>query len=191
MRARGGIPGLAAALLAAALPVAAARADQVFLREADAPAALFGEGVRAARATLVLSPAELAALSRRIGRRVEVREYPYLAASSASGALLGWVFVLDVVGQTLPITFAIGVKADGRVQDLQVMVYREPHGGEIRERRFRAQFAGKSADQPLLVGKDIDAITGATISSHSAAYAVRKALGLAEILRGRGDRTSP
>jgi hypothetical protein len=180
---------LAVALLAVALAPAAARADQVFLREADAPAALFGEGVRAARSTLALSPAELAALSQRVGRRVDQREYPVLTVSSASGQLLGWIFVLDVVGQTLPITFAVGVKADGRVQDLQVMVYREPHGSEIRERRFRAQFAGKRLEDPILVGKDVDAITGATISSHSATYAARKALALAEILRGRDGKT--
>ena len=180
---------LAVALLAVALAPAAARADQVFLREADAPAALFGEGVRAARSTLALSPAELAALSQRVGRRVDQRDYPVLAVSSASGQLLGWIFVLDVVGQTLPITFAVGVRADGRVQDLQVMVYREPHGSEIRERRFRAQFAGKRLEDPILVGKDVDAITGATISSHSATYAARKALALAEILRARGGTT--
>ena len=183
-------PGLAAALLAAALP-ATARADQVFLREQDAPAALFGAGVRAERSTLALSPAELAALSRRVGRRVEQREYPVLTVSAGSGEFLGWIFLLDVVGQTLPITFAIGVKADGKLQDLQVMVYREPHGSEIRERRFRAQFAGKRLEDPILVGKDVDAITGATISSHSAAYAVRKALALAEILRGRAGGASP
>ena len=180
-----------AALLALALSPAVARADQVFLREADAPTALFGEGVHATRSSLVLGPAELAALSRRVGRRVDQRDYPYLAVSSAAGQLLGWIFVLDVVGQTLPITFAVGVKTDGRLQDLQVMVYREPHGSEIRERRFRAQFAGKRVDDPLIVGKDIDAITGATISSHSAAYAARKALALAEILRGRGGGAAP
>ncbi len=182
---------LAAALLAATLPAAAARADQVFLREPDAPRALFGDGVRFERSTLELSAAELDDLSRRVGRKVEVRQVPFLAVSSGSGELLGWVFVLDVVGQSLPITFAVGVKVDGRVQDVQVMVYREPHGSEIRERRFRAQFAGKNGDQPLVVGKDIDAITGATISSHSAAYAVRKGLALAEILRRRVDRKSP
>lgn len=182
---------LAAALLAVALPAAAAHADQVFLREPDTPRALFGDGVRAERSTLDLSAAELGELSRRVGRKVDVRQYPFFAVSSGSGQLLGWIFVLDVVGQSLPITFAVGVKPDGRVQDVQVMVYREPHGSEIRERRFRAQFAGKGADQPLVVGRDIDAISGATISSHSATYAVRKALALADLLRRRTERKSP
>jgi len=77
------------------------------------------------------------------------------------------------------------------VQDVQVMVYREPHGAEIRERRFRAQFSGKHLGQPLVVGKDIDAISGATISSHSAAYAVRKGLGLTDILRRRAGQKAP
>jgi hypothetical protein len=185
----------AAAFLVALLPALAARADQVFLSEGEAPRALFGSGVAAERKVLELSDGELADLGRLVGRKIEVRKYPYLEVSSAEprppgqpGRLQGYVFVLDVIGQSLPITFAVGVKADGIVQDIQVMVYRESHGGEVRERRFRAQFSGKTLQQPLVVGKDVDAISGATISSHSAAYAVRKGLALAELLRRRGPR---
>jgi Na+-translocating ferredoxin:NAD+ oxidoreductase subunit G len=180
------------ALLVSLLTAFAARADQVFLSEAEAPRALFGSGVAAQRKVLDLLDGELAELSRLLGRKIEVRRYPYLEVSSTepqaqgqSGRLQGYVFLLDVIGQSLPITFAVGVKADGTVQDVQVMVYREPHGDEIRERRFRAQFKGKTLQQPLVVGKDVDAISGATISSHSAAYAVRKGLALAELLRRR------
>ena len=184
----------AAAFLVALLPALAARADQVFLSEGEAPRALFGSGVTAERKVLELSDGELAELGRLLGRKIEVKRYPYLEVSAAEprprgqpGRLQGEVFLLDVIGQSLPITFAVGVKADGTVQDVQVMVYRESHGGEIRERRFRAQFSGKTLQQPLVVGKDVDAISGATISSHSAAYAVRKSLALAELLRRRGS----
>ena len=185
---------LGPALLVAALLPAAAWADQIFLSEADAPRALFGDGVAAEHKTLQISDAELAELSRQLGRKVEARAYPYLEVSGPGGAsrpLLGYIFLIDVMGQNLPITFAVGVKADGAVQDVQVMVYREPHGAEIRERRFRAQFSGKHLGQPLVVGKDIDAISGATISSHSAAYAVRKGLGLTDILRRRAGQKAP
>ena len=194
------VPGLklgAAAFLVALLPALSARADQVFLSEGDAPRALFGSGVAAERKVLELSDGELADLGRLVGRKIEVRNYPCLEVSSAEprppgqpGPLQGYAFVLDVIGQSLPITFAVGVKADGTVQDVQVMVYRESHGGEVRERRFRAQFSGKTLQQPLVVGKDVDAISGATISSHSAAYAVRKGLALAELLRRRGQRST-
>ncbi len=188
----------ALAFLVGVLPALAARADQVFLSEGEAPRALFGSEAAAERKVLDLSDGELAELSRVLGRKIEVRRYPYLDVSSAEphpqgqpGRRLGYVFLLDVIGQSLPITFAVGVKVDGTVQDVQVMVYRESHGGDIRERRFRAQFAGKTLQQPLVVGKDVDAISGATISSHSAAYAVRKGLALAELLRRRGQRPSP
>jgi hypothetical protein len=178
----------AAPLVALVLCAPPARAAQVFLREPDAARALFGEAVTSRRGLLELSDAQREELSRRLGRRVEVRSYPYLEVFSAPSGegparLLGHVFVIDVVGQSLPITFAVGVRSDGTLQDVQVMVYRETHGDEIRERRFRAQFTGKSLASPLVVGKDIDAITGATISSRSASYAARKALALAEILR--------
>jgi len=187
----------AAAFLIAILPALATRADQVFLSEGEAPRALFGNGAAADRKVLDLSDGELPELSRLLGRKIEVRRYPYLEVSApephpqGQRRPQGYIFLLDVIGQSLPITFAVGVKADGTVQDVQVMVYRETHGDEIRERRFRAQFSGKTLQQPLMVGKDVDAISGATISSHSAAYAVRKGLALAELLRRRERRPSP
>jgi Na+-translocating ferredoxin:NAD+ oxidoreductase RnfG subunit len=178
-----------AALLAVAMPTFA---DQLFLRESEAAHAIFGEHVTSVRETLELSAPEVAELSRILERKVEIRSYPYLEVRQESGGdakpTLGEIFVIDVIGQSQPITFAVGVKEDGTLQDVQVMVYREPHGDEIRERRFRAQFAGKKLQDPLVVGKDIDAISGATISSNSAAYAARKGLALADILRRRSIR---
>jgi hypothetical protein len=190
--------GALATLCTLALVGGAARADQVFLREAEVPRALFGEGAASAdRKLLQLSDAELAQLSRVLERKVELRGYPYLevhgpvADPRAPRPLLGYVFLLDVLGQSLPISFAVAVKPEGTLQDIQVMVYREPHGDEVRERRFRAQFAGKKRGDPLVVGKDVDAITGATISSNSAAYAARKALTLAEFVRSRAAGKQP
>jgi len=180
-------------LLAVALP---AFADQSFLRESEAPRAIFGDHVTAVRKTLELSPPEMAELSRVLERKVAVGSYPYLEVRQESAAgdpkpALGEIFLMDVIGQSLPITFAVGVKQDGTLQDVQVMVYREPHGDEIRERRFRAQFTGKKLRDPLVVGKDIDAISGATISSNSAAYAARKGLALADLLRRRTAGKQP
>jgi len=174
----------AAVLLVAAAP---AFADQLFLRESEVPHALFGDHVTSVRNTLELSTSEVAELSKILERKVEVRSYPYLEVRGEGDEkkVLGHIFLMDVIGQSLPITFAVGVKPDGTLQDVQVMVYREPHGDEIRERRFRAQFAGKKLQDPLVVGKDIDAISGATISSSSAAYAARKGLALADLLRRR------
>lgn len=157
---------------------------QLFLREAEAPRAIFGEGAAATKKILNLTDTELAALSNMLGRKPAVRSYPYLEVSTGQGPI-GLIFVLDVIGQSQPITFAVGVMSDGALQDVQVMVYREPQGEGIQEKRFRKQFIGKRLKDPIALGKDIDAISGATISSRSASFAARKGLALSELLRAR------
>ena len=186
--------GLGVAFLVTLALTPNAGAEERFLAEDKAAEAIFGTGATGTRNTLVLSDAELGDLSRQIGKRVEKRDYPYLSISAPAdgGAVcVGVVFFLDVVGQSLPIGFAVGVKTNGTLQDIQVMVYREPYGSEIKERRFRAQFQGKTIKDPLLVGKDIDVISGASISSVSATYAARKSLALAGILHRRMDNHTP
>ncbi len=158
--------------------------QQAWLRESDAARAMFPDSTGAAARTLELTSAELAALSEKLGRKVELRVYRYLAVKGAAGKL-GDIFILDVVGQSQPITFAVGVATDGAMQDIQVMAYREPQGDAIQEKRFRKQFTGKRAEDPITLDKDIDAISGATISSRSATFAARKGLLLAELLRAR------
>jgi Na+-translocating ferredoxin:NAD+ oxidoreductase RnfG subunit len=172
------VPG--AALIAPA-PV---RGGQTYLHEAEAARAIFPKSTAAVRKNLDLSDAEVAALSKALGRRVDARSYPYLEVKTEKGGL-GFIFILDVVGESQPITFAIGVTAEGALEDVQVMVYREPQGEAIQEKRFRKQFVGKRVNDPITLDKDIDAISGATISSRSATFAARKGLLLAEVLRGR------
>jgi Na+-translocating ferredoxin:NAD+ oxidoreductase RnfG subunit len=158
-----------------------ALADRVLLKEADAPRAMFPTSTSSERKTLTLSSAQLEKLGKALGRRIDNPTYPYLDVRDAHGSL-GAIFLLDVIGQTQPITFAVGVGEDGTLRDVAVMVYREPHGEEIADKRFRKQFTGKRASDPITLGKDIDAISGATISSRSATFAARKAVELAAFL---------
>jgi Na+-translocating ferredoxin:NAD+ oxidoreductase subunit G len=160
------------------------RGGQLYLTEADAPHAMFPEGTASARKTLDLSDAEVEVISKALGRRVDARRYLYVDVKSEKG-VAGIIFILDVIGESQPITFAVGVTPDGALRDIQVMVYREPQGEAIQEKRFRRQFVGKRAKDPITLDKDIDAISGATISSRSATFAARKGLLLAEVLRSR------
>ncbi|MGD0836225.1 MAG: FMN-binding protein [Polyangia bacterium] len=166
---------------------ATALGAQVYLRAAEAPRAFFPESTAATRKVLDLSDAELAGLSKTLGRKVDVRSYPYLEVWSSKG-VIGIIVMLDVIGQSEPISFAVGVSADGALKDVQVMVYREPQGEAIEDKRFRKQFTGKRLADPITVGKDIDAISGATISSQAATYAARKGLALAQVLHARAGK---
>src|SRR2546427_6382509 len=48
-----------------------------------------------------------------------------------------------------------------------ILVYREPYGGEVAYEPWRRQFRGKSTGDSLRVGKEIRSISGATISVHA------------------------
>ena len=185
-----GMNGSLAALLAAPGVVLIAPAPvlggQTYLHEADAARAMFPESTASVRKNLDLSDAEVVGLSKALGRRVDARSYRYLEVKAERGTV-GFIFMLDVIGESLPITFAIGVTVGGALQDVQVMVYREPQGEAIQEKRFRRQFVGKRSKDPITLDKDIDAISGATISSRSATFAARKGLLLVEVMSSRAS----
>jgi Na+-translocating ferredoxin:NAD+ oxidoreductase RnfG subunit len=95
---------------------------------------------------------------------------------SKAGALLGFAQVRNVKGKDQPITFLVAIDPANSLKDIDVLVYREPYGGEVAYEPWRKQFRGKTTAAPLVVGKDIRNISGATISSHSVTLGVRKTL---------------
>jgi Na+-translocating ferredoxin:NAD+ oxidoreductase RnfG subunit len=95
---------------------------------------------------------------------------------SESGALLGFAQVRNVKGKTQPITYLVAIDSTDRLKDIDILVYREPHGGEVAYDSWRKQFRGKATGARLEVGKDIRNISGATISSNNVTRSVRQAL---------------
>jgi hypothetical protein len=106
------------------------------------------------------------------------------------GNLLGYAVVVEEIGKHRPITFVVGVRPDGAVQDVALMVYREPYGGEVRAPRFLAQYRGKNLTASLLPFRDIRNITGATLSAEAIGRGVRKALALLRALSLTGGKPS-
>ena len=90
--------------------------------------------------------------------------------------ILGWAVILDEMGKIKPITFLVGIGLQGKVLGVRILEYRDIFGSEIKRTSFLRQFQGKTSKDPMVVGRDIDAVTGATISSHAAASAVKKSL---------------
>jgi FMN-binding domain len=94
-------------------------------------------------------------------------------SATRSGALLGHVFVDEVIGRQNLITYAVGIDADGALRNLEIMSYRESHGGEVRNPAWRAQFdRHKDLDQ-VRFRTDIKNISGATLSSEHVTEGVR------------------
>ena len=95
---------------------------------------------------------------------------------SRGDSLLGFALVRDVKGKDLPITFLVAVETAGKVRDVDVLMYREPYGGEVAYEHWRRQFRGATAADPLRVGREVRGISGATISVHAVTLGVRAAL---------------
>lgn len=92
----------------------------------------------------------------------------------------GWLCVDNVKGKSRPITYAVCFDGAGSILDIEILKYRESHGGEVASETFRAQFRGKSASSAMQVGRDIRNISGATISTRAV---TRGAKALAVLVR--------
>lgn len=102
-------------------------------------------------------------------------------------AVLGWVIVDEVIGKFELITYAVGVGADGALRQVEILSYRESHGGEIRLPAWRRQFAGKQAGDAIELGRDIANISGATLSCRHVTEGVKRIVTLVHLLRGEGS----
>ena len=155
-----------------------------FLTEATAPAAVFPQATAFARTVVPSTPELRAQMQTQLGTlRPSLWEVEYIIFTAKQREmLLGYGVLVEEIGKSLPITFMVGVRPDGKVAEVAIMAYREPYGGEVRYPRFLAQYTGRTLRDPLLPYRDIHNITGATLSCQSIGQGVRKALALVHVL---------
>jgi Na+-translocating ferredoxin:NAD+ oxidoreductase RnfG subunit len=118
--------------------------------------------------------------------KLPVRSRWVLRLARRGDQVIGAAVVDDVIGKFDRITFATGVGADGALRQVEILAYRESHGGEVRLQRWRSQFVGKTEASPLRVGDDIANISGATLSCQHVTDGVRRILAVVELLRRSG-----
>lgn len=96
--------------------------------------------------------------------------------------LLGVLIVDQVRGKHELIDYVVAISPSGKVQQVEILAYRESHGQEIRRRKWRAQFSGKTSDAPLRLNQDIYNISGATISCRNVTEGIKRSLVTFEIV---------
>lgn len=116
--------------------------------------------------------------------QVEAEDEVTFYFAEQDGKRYGAATVVTEPGKWGPVTFIIAMDTKGTVRTVKVLSYEEKRGRPIARSSFLNQFQGKSSDDPVTVGKDISGISGATISSRSAAFAVRKAIVLYKVFYG-------
>ncbi len=98
------------------------------------------------------------------------------------GKKTGVAIIDDEPGKWGPVEFIIAMDLQGTVTRVEVLSYQEKRGQPIARHSFMSQFEGKTSKSPLKLEKDINGVSGATISSNCAIFAVKKAIVLYEEL---------
>ena len=161
-----------------------ARADEVYLTPEEAPAAVFPDADRFERSEVTATEDLRNGVRARLGKlRPTVWEAKYPVTTAYRGdERVGRAIVVEEVGKHRAITFVVGVDPRGEVAGVAVMAYREPYGGEVRSRRFLAQYKGKSSDDSLTPGSDVRNLAGATLSAKAIGRGVKKAIAVLAVV---------
>ena len=141
-----------------------------YLTVEQAQAALW-PGVNLVETSVKLSPGLRKAVEK--AARVRVRQAEFKAWRTPDD---GWFLVDQVIGKHEFITYAVALTAGGAVAGLEILDYRETYGGEIRNGKWLAQFAGRTVASPLRLDQDIRNISGATLSCRSLTDGVKRLL---------------
>jgi hypothetical protein len=100
-----------------------------------------------------------------------------------NGTRTAWI--LEEIGKTEPITTGIVVD-HGSIARIAVLIYRESRGWEVRYPFFTDQFKGARLADANALDRDIDGISGATLSVRALTRLARVALLLDAELRRAG-----
>lgn len=97
-------------------------------------------------------------------------------AADAAGRTLGYVTVTEAVGYGGPLQVVTAVDSGGAILRTVIAANKETPSflSIVLRQDYLEQFKGKPATSPFHLGSDINAVSGATISSRAIAEAVRK-----------------
>ena len=166
------------------LPVAAVAICQpaqaaVYLTVEQAQALMFGDKALVPL-PLALTTQDVATIER------ESATHYFPGSLRAWKAPDGYFFVDEVIGKHDLITYAVAIGTDGKVRQVEILEYRESYGGEIRSAGWRRQFTGRSHADPVQIGRDIQNISGATLSCQHVTDGIRRLLAIyATAIAGR------
>ena len=169
------LPLMVLAAGAACAPVFATQ----YLNGEQAQQLMFPEATAFRAQELALTAAQMQQMEKLSGLPARSVRWRVVAAYKGD-ALLGYMVLDDVIGKFELISYAVGMNPDASVRQVEILTYRESHGGEIRLPAWRRQFVGKHA-QGIALGAGIAGISGATLSCTHVTEGVRRVAALAQV----------
>src|SRR6187397_783250 len=168
---------------------AGAGGGERYLTEDEALRLAFPTAERIEKVLVALSQEEREAIAKKIAPREAPRVFRWFVGWKGD-EIQGYAVVDDAMGKCEPITYLVAVDPSIRVTRVEILAYRESHGGDVRQSGWRGQFRGKGPEDPLRIGTDIQNIAGATISCRSITEAVHDRVACLAVL-ARSSPPSP
>lgn len=167
-------------LLAAGVAATPAFATQ-YLSVEQSQKVIFPEATSFRRQDIALTTPQMQQVEKLAGMPSRSVNWRVVAALKGD-QLLGYVVLDDVVGKFELISYAVGLNPDASVRQVEILSYRESHGGEIRNPAWRRQFVGKRAQAGIAIGDGIANISGATLSCTHVTDGVRRIAAIAQVV---------
>ena len=153
--------------------------EDVYLTPEDAAKLMFPESDHIRSEVIIITENQKQLIEERIGWHFPETTFDCFIGET-KGKIDGWAFIQHTIGKHKPMTYMVGVDDQGEVFGIEVLVYRESRGSEVRKKRFNYQYEGKTAYDPIRINRDIINISGATMSVRSMSAGVKRVLVLAE-----------
>ena len=102
------------------------------------------------------------------------RDELYYWNISNNDTTIAYALMDNVLGKSMPITFLVILNNEGAIVASKVIKYREAYGSEVGNINWLAQFTHFSDTTDFKIGKNIDGISGATISVNSLSKGIQK-----------------
>ena len=152
---------------------------EVYLKEEDSLKIMFPKSERVHKELIKLTPEKKSSIEERIGWKFPEESFEIYIGETGS-QIDGYALVQNTIGKHKPMTYMVGMDNKGLVSDVELLVFREARGSEVRQKRFNAQYEGKSVLDPVRINKDIINISGATMSVRSMSAGIKRALVLVD-----------
>ena len=152
---------------------------EVFMTEEEAVKIMFPKSERIRKTVIRLSQEKKDAIEQRIGWKFPEESFD-VHIGETGDKIDGYAMVHNTIGKHKHMTYMVGVDTRGACTDVELLVFREAKGSEVRKKRFNAQYEGKTVSDPIRINKDIINITGATMSVRSISAGVKRVLVLVD-----------
>jgi len=100
----------------------------------------------------------------------------YKIVEKSTNKILGFAETTSAIGRFDKFDFLVLYNSDKTINKVRVLIYREDHGGEIGSKRWLKQFEGKSIDHLNTLNKDVDGISGATLSCNAITKEIKNSI---------------